>query len=91
MTDFQAWLSPSVMRVMAWALLHFLWQGMVLAAVFASLDVDRTQRSHPLCAGGFRSDPDGRSPRRYILYAAEFWPHRSSSDRDLIKPGARGG
>jgi beta-lactamase regulating signal transducer with metallopeptidase domain len=37
MTDFQAWLSPSVMRVMAWALLHFLWQGMVLAAVFASL------------------------------------------------------
>jgi beta-lactamase regulating signal transducer with metallopeptidase domain len=37
MTDFQAWLSPSVMRAMAWALLHFLWQGMVLAAVFASL------------------------------------------------------
>lgn len=37
MTDFSAWLSPSVMRLMAWALLHFLWQGMVLAAVFAAL------------------------------------------------------
>lgn len=37
MTNLAAWLSPSVMRLMAWALLHFLWQGMVLAAVFAAL------------------------------------------------------
>lgn len=37
MTDFLAWLSPSVMRLMAWALLHFLWQGLVLAALFAAL------------------------------------------------------
>src|ERR1700743_545171 len=37
MTDVSAWLSPSVMRLMAWGLLHFLWQGMVLAAVFAAL------------------------------------------------------
>ncbi len=37
MTDFSAWFSPAVMRLVAWALLHFLWQGLVLAAVFAAL------------------------------------------------------
>ncbi|MGB8887104.1 MAG: M56 family metallopeptidase [Candidatus Korobacteraceae bacterium] len=37
MTDFSAWFSPAVMRLMAWALLHFLWQGLVLAAIFAGL------------------------------------------------------
>jgi beta-lactamase regulating signal transducer with metallopeptidase domain len=37
MTDFSAWFSPAVMRLVAWALLHFLWQGLVLAAVFAGL------------------------------------------------------
>jgi beta-lactamase regulating signal transducer with metallopeptidase domain len=37
MTDFSAWFSPDVMRLVAWALLHFLWQGLVLAAVFAGL------------------------------------------------------
>lgn len=37
MTGYATWLSPSVMRLIAWALLHFLWQGMVLAAVFAAL------------------------------------------------------
>ena len=38
MTDFSAWFSPAVMRLLAWALLHFLWQGLVLAAMFAGLD-----------------------------------------------------
>ena len=37
MTDFSAWFSPAVMRLLAWALLHFLWQGLVLAAIFAGL------------------------------------------------------
>jgi len=37
MTDFSGWFSPAVMHLVAWALLHFLWQGMVLAAVFAAL------------------------------------------------------
>ncbi len=37
MTDLPTWLTPSVTRLIAWALLHFLWQGLVLAAVFAAL------------------------------------------------------
>ena len=37
MTDYSAWFSPAVMRLLAWALLHFLWQGLVLGALFAAL------------------------------------------------------
>jgi len=34
--DLMAWLSPSTQRAMAWALLHFLWQGTALAALAAA-------------------------------------------------------
>jgi hypothetical protein len=37
MSDYLAWSSPAVVRLLAWTLLHFLWQGMVLAALFAGL------------------------------------------------------
>jgi beta-lactamase regulating signal transducer with metallopeptidase domain len=37
MTDISAWFSPAVMRLLAWALLHFLWQGLVLAALYTAL------------------------------------------------------
>ncbi|MGC2108207.1 MAG: M56 family metallopeptidase [Candidatus Korobacteraceae bacterium] len=37
MTELAGWFSPATMRMLAWALLHFLWQGMVLAAIFAGL------------------------------------------------------
>ena len=37
MTDVLNWFSPPVMRLLAWTLLHFLWQGLVLAAIFAGL------------------------------------------------------
>jgi len=36
MTQFGGWLSPSVMHPLGWALLLFLWQGAVLAALFAA-------------------------------------------------------
>jgi beta-lactamase regulating signal transducer with metallopeptidase domain len=35
MTNFASWISPELMRVLGWTLLHFLWQGAGLAALFA--------------------------------------------------------
>ncbi|HEX4546507.1 MAG TPA: M56 family metallopeptidase [Candidatus Acidoferrum sp.] len=35
MTNFASWISPDVLRVLGWTLLHFLWQGAGLAALFA--------------------------------------------------------
>src|SRR5437016_10664970 len=35
MTNFVNWISPEVLRTLAWTLLHFLWQGAGLAALFA--------------------------------------------------------
>ena len=37
MTSLTNWISPSVMRSLGWALLHFLWQGAALAALAAVL------------------------------------------------------
>jgi beta-lactamase regulating signal transducer with metallopeptidase domain len=37
MTEISAWFASGGMRLLAWVLLHFLWQGLVLAAVFAAL------------------------------------------------------
>jgi beta-lactamase regulating signal transducer with metallopeptidase domain len=37
MSGLLAWLSPVAMRLLVWALLHFLWQGLTLAALFAGL------------------------------------------------------
>jgi beta-lactamase regulating signal transducer with metallopeptidase domain len=37
MSDLLSWFSPALVRLVAWALLHFLWQGLVLAALFAGL------------------------------------------------------
>ena len=67
MTDFSAWFSPAVMRLVAWALLHFLWQGLVLAALFAGLMATFRSASHALCAGGFDPGPHGRGPDCHIL------------------------
>jgi len=36
MTDFAHWISPEVMRTLGWTLLHFIWQGAALAALFAA-------------------------------------------------------
>src|SRR6266704_831432 len=35
MSNFATWISPEVLRTLGWTLLHFLWQGAALAAVFA--------------------------------------------------------
>jgi len=35
MTNFVNWISPDVLRTLGWTLLHFLWQGAGLAALFA--------------------------------------------------------
>jgi beta-lactamase regulating signal transducer with metallopeptidase domain len=35
MTNFANWISPELMRTLGWTLLHFLWQGAALAALFA--------------------------------------------------------
>jgi beta-lactamase regulating signal transducer with metallopeptidase domain len=35
MTNFANWISPEVLRTLGWTLLHFLWQGAGLAALFA--------------------------------------------------------
>jgi len=37
MTNFAHWISPEVMRMMGWTLLHFIWQGAALAALFAAV------------------------------------------------------
>jgi beta-lactamase regulating signal transducer with metallopeptidase domain len=36
MTHFANWLSPDVMRTLGWALVHFLWQGLALAALLSA-------------------------------------------------------
>jgi beta-lactamase regulating signal transducer with metallopeptidase domain len=35
MTNFAHWISPELMRVLGWTLLHFIWQGAALGALFA--------------------------------------------------------
>src|SRR5579884_2237229 len=35
MTTLTSWISPSTMRALGWALVHFLWQGTALAALTA--------------------------------------------------------
>src|SRR6266404_3813300 len=35
MTNFAHWISPELMRTLGWTLLHFIWQGAALAALFA--------------------------------------------------------
>jgi beta-lactamase regulating signal transducer with metallopeptidase domain len=35
MSNFASWISPQVLRTLGWTLLHFLWQGAGLAALFA--------------------------------------------------------
>src|SRR3989440_11490125 len=35
MTNLLNWISPEVLRTLGWTLLHFLWQGAGLAALFA--------------------------------------------------------
>src|ERR1700687_4993984 len=35
MTNFANWISPELLRTLGWTLLHFLWQGAGLAALFA--------------------------------------------------------
>src|SRR5260370_40551280 len=36
MSNFANWISPEVLRTLGWTLLHFLWQGAGLAALFAA-------------------------------------------------------
>src|SRR6266705_2512274 len=35
MSNFANWISPEVLRTLGWTLLHFIWQGAGLAALFA--------------------------------------------------------
>src|SRR5213079_1695392 len=35
MSNFANWISPEILRTLGWTLLHFLWQGAGLAALFA--------------------------------------------------------
>src|ERR1700746_2158672 len=35
-TSLMNWVSPQMLRALAWALLHFLWQGIALAALAAA-------------------------------------------------------
>jgi beta-lactamase regulating signal transducer with metallopeptidase domain len=35
MTQFTAWFSPAVMRSLGWALVHFVWEGLALAALLS--------------------------------------------------------
>jgi hypothetical protein len=35
MSNFANWISPELLRMLGWTLLHFLWQGAGLAALFA--------------------------------------------------------
>ena len=43
MTNFSNWISPELLRTLGWTLLHFIWQGAAVAAVFVvALAVCRT-------------------------------------------------
>ena len=35
MTNFAHWISPELLRTLGWTLLHFIWQGAAVAALFA--------------------------------------------------------
>ncbi|HEV2489779.1 MAG TPA: M56 family metallopeptidase [Candidatus Acidoferrales bacterium] len=37
MSHFAAWFSPAILHAFGWALVHFLWEGLALAALFAGL------------------------------------------------------
>jgi beta-lactamase regulating signal transducer with metallopeptidase domain len=37
MTHFANWVSPETLRTLGWTLLHFVWQGAVVAALFAAM------------------------------------------------------
>src|SRR3979490_1151703 len=36
MSNFANWISPEVLRTLGWTLLHFIWQGAGIAALFAA-------------------------------------------------------
>ena len=44
MSHFASWMSPNVMRTLGWALVHFVWQGLALAAL-ASVAMAMCRRS----------------------------------------------
>src|SRR5260370_38463341 len=56
MSNLASWISPEVLRTLGWTLLHFLWQGAGLAALFAvAAAVCRSaSASYALAAGRLR-------------------------------------
>ncbi len=89
MTSLASWVSPSVMRALGWALLHFLWQGTALAALAGA--------SIALCRRAYEwASSDARRTSHYASAVPDFeWsqPHagiRASTDgRDAGENGPR--
>src|SRR2546429_7460555 len=53
MSNFANWISPELLRTLGWTLLHFLWQGAGLAALFAvTTAVCRSAPTRYALAGG---------------------------------------
>lgn len=53
MTHFAEWFSPSVMRPLGWALVHFLWEGAALAALLSvAMAMSRSARTRYALAVG---------------------------------------
>jgi beta-lactamase regulating signal transducer with metallopeptidase domain len=83
MTNFAHWISPELMRTLGWTLLHFIWQGAALAALFAvAMAACRTAAARYALAVG-----------TLVLMMASpvitfFWLHRETVP--AVQSGAQG-
>jgi bla regulator protein blaR1 len=83
MTNFAHWISPELMRTLGWTLLHFIWQGAALAALFAvAMAACRSAAARYALAVG-----------ALVLMMASpmitfFWLHRETAP--AVRSGAQG-
>ena len=83
MTNFANWISPELLRTLGWTLLHFIWQGAGLAAVFAVV--------LPVCRGA--AARYAVAVAALVLMMASpvitfVWLHRETSP--AVRSGAQG-
>jgi len=72
MTSLMNWISPGAMEALGWALLHFLWQGLALAAVAAVAMAITARRTHRYVIGVLTLGMMLLAPvATYFLYAQQ--------------------
>src|SRR5712671_4469887 len=76
MSNFASWISPELLRTLGWTLLHFLWQGAGLAALFAvATAVCRSAPArYALAVGALVLMMQSRSPARSYKSIREIPP-----------------